>query len=274
MSDMAEDRVYGEGSDAREVFVAAGIGVVSVSVSAGRIGRFGVACRCSPRDVAGDDGRLAVATAEDVLLGEVDDGGFHETGFGPAEVVGIREGSVLAAREDGRIDRLARPRDGDGGARAGSEWTTIGRVGGNVAAIDDSLIATDAGLYRIEDGDGAQRVRLGGFEVVNDVAAPGPFVATDAGLYAFGEEWRWEIEGACRAVSAASHRRAHAAVGGLHECTDGDWSAVRAGAPEEVLDVATGRRGYAITADGTLLVGPDWRSRSLGLGEVVGIAIA
>jgi hypothetical protein len=269
MSDMAEDRVYEEDAGAREVFVAAGIGVVAVSVSADRIGRFGVARRCSPRDVAAGDGLVAVATGEDVLVRQVEseagdgDETFSRTGFGPAEAVGIRDGSILAAGNGGEI-----------AVASEGAWTTIGRVGGNVAAIDGSLIATDAGLYRIEADGSAERVRVGGFEVVNDVAAAGPFVATDAGLYALREEWQWELEGPCRAVSAASPDRAHAAGRGLYTCRDGDWTAVRTGGSEEVVDVATGERGYAVTEEGTLLVGPEWRSRALGLSDVVGIAVA
>ena len=269
MSDMAEDRVYEEDAGAREVFVAAGIGVVAVSVSADRIGRFGVARRCSPRDVAAGDGLVAVATDEDVLVRELErevgngDEEFDGTGFGPAEAVGVRDETVLAAGDGGEIAV----------AREGA-WTTIGRVGGNVAAIDGPLIATDAGLYRIEDESGAKRVRVGGFEVVNDVAAAGPFVATDAGLYALREEWQWELEGPCRAVSAASPDRAHAAGRGLYARRDGDWTAARTGESGRVVDVATDERGYAVTDEGTLLVGPEWRSRALGLSDVVGIAVA
>lgn len=269
MSDMAEDRVYGEGADARAVFVAAGIGVVAVSVSADRIGRFGVAHRCSPRDIAGGDGLVAVATDEDVFVYEtVRDAGsraekFEGTGFGPAEAVGIRDGSVLAASDGGEV-----------AVGAGDEWTSIGRIEGNVVAIDGSLVATDAGLYRIEDDGGATRVRAGGFEVVTDVAADGSFVATDAGLYALSEAWQWELEGPCRAVSAASLERAHAACRWLYVRRDGDWNAARTGESGQVVDVATGDRGYAITEEGTLLVGPEWRSRALGLAEVVGIEVA
>jgi len=194
--------------------------------------------------------------------------GFHPTGAGPAEAVGIRGESVIVAGHGGEIRRLGPfPGTGEG-------WSSdaIGGVGGNVAAIDGSLIATDAGLYRIEGDGSAEAVQLGGFEVVNDVAAAGPFVATGAGLYALDEEWRWEIQGGCRAVSAASLDRAHAAGGSVYE-RDGDgWSTIETGSGQ-VVDVATGREGYAVTEDGTVLVGPEWRSRSLGLGDVVGVAV-
>jgi hypothetical protein len=262
MGDMAEDRVYDDDAGTTEVVVAAGIGVVSVSVSAGRVGRFGVARRCSPRDVAADESRLAVATAEDVLLRR--EGAFEPAGFGPAVAVGVRGGGVLAADEDGRIARR------DPGADA---WTDVDTVDASVRAIDGSLVATDAGVYRVRgDGDDAA-VEPAGLETANDVAARGPFAATDAGLYALGNGWMQALGGRFGAVAAASREHVYAAGEGFHRRRDGDWRAVELPTDETIADVTVAERAYAITGAGTLLVGPEWRARSLGVGDVAGIAV-
>ena len=268
MSDMTEDRVYGNDAGTTEVFVAAGIGVVSVSVSADRIGRFGVTRRCSPRDIAGGDGRLAVAAEEDVLVRQ--EGEFVRTGFGSAVAVGVHGGAVLAADPDGRVAR-----------RAGGKWSTLATLDASVRAIDGPLLATDRGVHRIGgDGDGnddGDVIRPAGLEAVNDVAARGPYAATDEGLYTLGNGWMAEIEGQFGTV-AASREHAYAAGSpragdaGLHERRDGGWRPVDLPIDGAVADVVGGR-GYAITERGTLLSAPDWRSRSLGVRGVVGIAI-
>ncbi len=272
MSDITEKRVYGDDAGATEVVVAAGIGVVSVSVSAGRIGRFGVAHRCSPRDVAAADDRLAVATAEDVLLRR--EGEFTPAGFGPAVAVGTHEGAVLAADDDGRIARHDHDADGwsDTDALDADGWTDVDTLDARVRAIDGPLLATDAGVYRVGGDDAA--IRPAGLDAATDVAAAGPYAATDGGLYTLGNGWMRAIEAPIETVAAASREHAYAVGGRLYGYHDGDWRVVDLPAGRPVADVAVEERAYAISEGGTLLAGPDWRSRSLGVADVAGIAVA
>jgi hypothetical protein len=262
MGDMAEDRVYGDDGGTTEVIIAAGIGIVSVSVSGDRIGRFGVTQRCSPRDVAAADGLLAVATEENVLLRR--EGTFAPTGFGPAVAVGVGDGGLLAADGDARIAR--RGYDGD-------TWSTVGIVDGDVLAIDDALLATDAGVYRVHGEGEDASIRPAELEAANDVAARGPFAATDAGLYALGNGWVRAIDGRFDVVAAASREHACAAGKAFYERNGGDWRVVDPPTDDPVVGVAVGKRTYVITEGGALLVGPEWRSRSLGVDGVAGIAV-
>ena len=261
MSDITEKRVHGDETGATEVFVAAGVGVVSVSVSAGRIGRFGLVHRCTPRDIAVGEGVLAVATDESVLRREGEE--FVTTGFGPAVAVGVRGGTILAAGEDGQIAR--RERDGD-------TWTDL-TLDADVRSIDGLLLATDAGVYRIRTEDGGETVGPVGLDAVNDVAARGPYAATDTGLYALGNGWIRALEGKFETVAAASRERACATGGSVHERVGGTWQVVDHPTADHIVDVAMGDRGYAVTERGTLLAGYDRGSRSLGVREVVGVAV-
>jgi hypothetical protein len=263
MSDITEKRVHDDDAGATEVVVAAGIGIVSVSVSGGHIGRFGVAHRCTPRDVAGGEGVLTVATEEGVLRREGE--AFVATGFGPAVAVGVREGSILAAGEGGRIARLE---------RGGDAWTDLGTVDAAVRAVDGALVATEAGVYRVRTGRDGGAVEPVGLDAANDVAARGPYAATGTGLYALGNGWMEAIEGEFRAVAAASRERVCAAGDGVY-VRDGDgWRTVDRSTADAVVGVAMGDRAYAVTGSGTVLAGHDWRSRSLGVREVVGITVA
>jgi hypothetical protein len=266
MTDIAEKRVHDDDAGTTEVVIAAGIGVVSVSASSGRIGRFGVVHRCSPRAVAAGGDLLAVATTEDVLCRRTD--AFVPTGFGPAVAVGVHEGAVLAADDGGRIAR--REVDGDG-------WTAVGTVDASVRAIDGPLLATDAGVYRVRTDDAA--IDAAGLESANDVAAGGPFVATDAGLYVLGNGWMEVLAGRFDAVAATTRERACAAgsegddaSAGAFVREGGEWRSVDLPTDQVVADVAMADRAYAITEAGTLLAGPEWRSRSLGVDGVVGMA--
>jgi hypothetical protein len=263
VSDLTEKRVHDDDAGVTEVIVAAGIGIVSVSVSAGRIGRFGVTHRCVPRDVAAGDGILAVATDEAVLVREGEE--FVTTGFGPAVAVGVRNGTILAAAEDGQVAHLG---------RAGNAWADLGTVDADVRSIDGSLLATDAGVYRIHTGGEDTTIEPVGLDAVTDVAAKGPYAATERGLYALGNGWMQVIEGAFEAVAAASRERACAAGGGVHERVEGTWRTVNLPAVDRVVDVAVSDRAYAVTGSGTLLAGQDWRTRALGVREVFGVTVA
>ncbi|WP_225335755.1 HVO_0234 family beta-propeller protein [Halomicrobium urmianum] len=278
---LSEKRMYGDRREETRAYVAGRMGVTYVAVSDDQIGRFGLEEQCTARDVAGADGRLVVATDEDILVGGEE--GLEPTGFGPAVAVGADP--LLAADEDGRV---ARSTDG--------EWETAGTVD-EVRSIDGGLVAAADGVYRV-DPDGLTPL---GRRDARDVAAEGPFAATGAGLFR-GTEDGWDLEEGGDATVVAAETgggRAHAVVGGDllerpdgGERSDGSRSSSEqrsdggewwlADAPREgVVDVAYDEATFAVTGDGAVLVDPvtakdgepEWRTRSLGLTDVVGIAV-
>ncbi|MFB6140901.1 MAG: hypothetical protein ABEJ26_10750 [Halosimplex sp.] len=268
MSAIEEKRMYGDRREETVAYLATGQGVATVRVSGDQVGRFGLAHRTTARDVATTEGAVAVATDEDVLLGPDD---FEPLGFGPAVAVGTdRGGDVLAADEAGRV---ARYRDG--------EWVDLGTAG-EVRAIADGFVAAADGVRRV-DGDGLVDV---GLDEVRDVAvADGvPLAATDGGLYRLGNGWLREREGAFRVVAAGAGRAHAATAEALYE-RDGDaWRPVDLPVDEPVVGVDYGECVYAVTETGTFLVAADpettadgaggWRSRSIGLPDVVALAVA
>jgi hypothetical protein len=246
MSSIDEKRVHGANTEPTALFVASDIGLTRVSVAGERVGEVELRDRRPARDCA-VDGELAVATDEDVLVGE----SLEESGFGPATAVGFHDGLVAAA-PDGRVAR-----------RTDDEWHDVGTAE-TVRAIDGDLLATDDGVYRLTD-DGLQ---YAGLDTVRDVATDGvPRAATAVGLYRLGNGWMDDCGGDFRMVSADADR-AHAATGGefyAHE--GGEWRPVAV--EKTVAAVAYAGPVYAVTTDGTLLVGTDdgWRDHPLGVGE-------
>ena len=295
-----EKRVYADREGATTAFVASGAGVARVEVSADIVGEFALQRRCTARGVAASAGRLAVATAEDVLVGTAD--GFESTGFGPATAVGYREGLVAAGG-----GRLARYHD-DG-------WETLAELA-DVRAIDGDLVAAADGVHRL-DGTPV------GLEAVSDVSTAGrPLAATDAGLYYLANGWMTAVEGAFGVVAQdADGGTAHAAGERLYEREaerseasdepsgrrearakraprtgerraeraastdhregrhasreDGEWRPVELPVDEPVAGIAYGEATYVVTEAGTFLAdaGDGWRHRSLGLPDVAGVAV-
>lgn len=258
-----EKRMYGDRREETTAFVACEMGVARVDLSDDQIGRFGLEHRCSVRDIAAGDGRLAVATDEDVLVGT--GGEFAPTDFGPAVAVGVTE-TVIAVGNDGRVVRL----DGD-------EWTEVGIVDG-VRAVDGDLVATVDGVVRL---DGDALASLGG-EAATDVAAAGPYAATEAGVAGYLDDWTLEAAGDATVVAAERDGdRAHAVVDGdLLARAASEWEP--ADPPEQaVVDVAYDAATVGVTQDGVVMIdpvtakdgAPQWRSRTLGLTGVVGLAV-
>ena len=259
---LSEKRMYGEKRPETHAYVASGLGLTRVETAGGQIGRFSLVERCTARDVAGADGEVAVATDESVLVST--DDGFAPTGFGPATAVGYDTDGLVAAGEG----RVARYTDGD--------WTPLGEVA-EVRAIDGGLLAAESGVYALPALE-----RLG-LADVTDVADG--YAATADGLYErTGEEWTELRSGSHRAV-ASDGQRAHAAgEDGLLELVAGRWERCRLPVEERVVDVTYGDDTYAITEAGTFLVDTEdaatadgqggWRQRSLGVPEVVGVAVA
>jgi len=253
-----EKRVYADRTGADEVLVAAEQGVVVASLSADRVGEFGLDYRAAVRDVATAGDRRAVATDSDVLVGDYD-----PTDFGPAVAVGFHGETLLAASSDGRVARLD------------DEWTTLGEVD-TPRAIDGGMIAAESGVHQVVDGN-LRSVGLGG---VHDVSGRGmPLAATDDGLYRLGNGWMNDVDGAFGVVSAdANDDRAHA-VGdtGLFARVDvDDWTPVETPTDEPIVGVAyTDAATVVVTETGALLAdaGDGWRRRELGVTGVAAVAV-
>lgn len=251
---LEEKRVYGERADAETVFVATGAGLARVTVSDDIVGEFSLAYRGAVVDVAAAEGRLAVATPEDVLVGT--DDGFVGTGFGPAAAVHYAD--ELLAAGGGRIARYA------GG------WDRLCDLG-EVRAIDGDMVAAASGVHRL---DGTHV----GLENANDVTtATGPLAATGAGLYYLANGWVRALEGSFRAVGGTAETAHAATAGAVYERTGGrqEWSRLELPVEERVVDVAHGAATYLVTEAGTVLVnaGEGWRHRSLGLPEASAVVV-
>jgi hypothetical protein len=284
-----EKRVFSSRSGKTEVFVAAAVGVVVVDVSDDRVGGFHVDHRCTARDVAGRDGRIVVATDEDVLLAP----GYEATGFGPATAVGLADDRVVAVGDDGRVGTLAfetvlatggdadAETDGDTDADAGADadadpWRTVGHVD-DARGVDGLLVATADGVRRIVADD----LHPAGLSDVRDVAAAGPFAATGEGLFYLGNGWM-EIEAGEWAVVDATPDRERAHAAGMpgvrrRQARDGgEWRAVDLPLDGPPVGFAYGD-GFVctVTGDGTFLVdaGDGPRTQALGLRGVGGIAV-
>ena len=263
MDDIEEKRVFGDRAGGSVLLVAAAVGLVSVVVSADRVGEFGIAHRCSPVDVAAADGLLAVATDQDVLVRAPAGDGYEATGFGPAVAVGVEDATVVAASEDGRIAQLATH-------VARRSWTDLDDLDADVRAIDPPLLATADGLHRLPGLDSV------GLDDVHDVAAAGPLAATGDGLYSLGNGWMDQLPGNFRVVATDGHRAHAATESTFYERRDGDWHAVDLPADGPVVDVAYAEAAFAVTAGGVVLAeGEDgWRATPLGVDGVVGCAVA
>ncbi|MWV41674.1 hypothetical protein [Natrialba sp. INN-245] len=281
MDSIEEKRVFGDRSGALEVYVASTIGVVRVRVAGDTVGEFGLCERCDTRDVAATADSVAIATDEDVrvLESETDtddtggsDGGFVDTGFGPAVAVGSDGTALLAADAEGRVAR----RSVDGA------WTDLtDGLDATVEAIDGDFVATADGVYRAQDG----RLADVGLTDARDVDAAGtPLVATGTGLFRLGNGWMTELEGAFEAVavapdgSPAHSRRAYAVSTDAVYAFDGEeWDEV-ASPDGRIVAVDYGETVYAVTEDGTFLAATDdaetngWREHVLGVRGVAGLA--
>jgi hypothetical protein len=253
-----EKRVYGDRTGAAAVLLAAEQGLVVASLAGDRVGEFGLDLRATARDVAVAGDRRAVATDEDVLVGDGE-----PTSFGPAVAVGFDGDGLLAAAPDGRVARL------DDG------WTTLGRVD-TPRAVDGGLVAAADGVHRVVAAD----LRPAGLDDVRDVATGGaPLAATGHGLYRLGNGWMDERDGPFRIVSADSAaERAHAVGpdGLVARVAVGDWTPVDVPAADRIADVGyTADAVVAVTDGGRLLAdaGDGWRSRELGVTGVSRLAV-
>ena len=242
MSTIDEKRVHAANTDPLTLFVATDVGLVRVAVAGERVGEIGLLDRRPAHDVATAGETIAVATDEDVLLGE----NLDETGFGPATAVGFSN-DLVAAAPDGTVAR----RTDDG-------WLDCGQLE-DVRAIDDDLLATADGVYRLADDE----LEYAGLDDVHDVAGGTPRAATADGLFRLGNGWLDELDGRFGMVAGGPSGVAHAATETVFYAFDGGWTRVEA-VERRVVDVARGV--YAVCADGTLLTATDdgWREHPLG----------
>ena len=224
MDEIEEKRVYGDRAGGAELLVAAGIGVLSVSVSANRVGRFGVAHRCEPTDLAAGEGRVAVATAEDVLVREPGAEAFAATGFGAAVAVGVDGTDPVAASyaglDDARDVAAAGPlaATGDGLYSLGNGWmderagdfrvvaASEGMVGDGARDVDARAhaVATDGVYGRAADGWRAVDLPVEG-PVVDVAYGPAVYLVTADGdlLASDGDGWRVQALGVADVVGCA-----------------------------------------------------------------------
>ena len=278
-------RVYDDQGGVTEAYVASGVGLVRVKIANDIVGEFGLVKRCHARDVAADGRTVAVATDEDVLVSarKDDEETVEPTDFGPAVSVGYADGDLLAASPEGRI---ARRRDGT--------WNDLEAPPLEVRAIDGDLLATDEGVFRVL-GDGLTHA---GLEDARDVSTAGvPLAASVEGLYKLGNGWMREFEGAVDVVAADPRNEpgdlevAHAGAGAdIYAYDDGEWLELPP-TTGSVAAIGHGETVYAVTDDGTFLVageagelsdvnrspteaaGQWWRSRTLGVTDVRGLAV-
>ncbi|WP_158855323.1 hypothetical protein [Halorhabdus sp. CUG00001] len=267
MGEMAEDRIYADRRGKSDVYVGAGLGVTLVAISDDRVGRFRLLRRGHVHGVAAGDSQVTIATDEGVFRASHGEDTFEDLGFGLAVAVGLDDGPIAASP------------DGDLARYDGQDWETLGQIA-DVQAIDGAWVGAPDGAYRLTESS----VEQTGLSGVRDVAAGDiPLAATDNGLYAYADgNWAREHDGAFTAV-ATDGTRAHA-VGetGLVERRDGAWHGRSLPVDESLVDVEYAQGPVVVTAAGTMLVDPPaakdgatgWRSRSLGLADVTGLAVA
>ncbi|CCQ33630.1 hypothetical protein HLRTI_002665 [Halorhabdus tiamatea SARL4B] len=274
MGEMAEDRIYADRRAKTDVYVGSPLGLTLVAVSDDRVGRFRLLRRGAVRDIATGDGSVLIATDEDVYR-SIDGGeSFAATDFGPAVAVGSGDG-VIAADPDGAVARLDEEAE---------EWRALGSVA-DAHAIDGGWLAAGDGVYRVGD-DGLEGT---GLPTARDVAAGETVLAANAdGVYRYVDgEWIQETAGDVQAI-ATDGERAHAVgAAGLYEYEggtddDGVWTRRESPIDERIVDVGYAGGIVAVTGAGTILVDPaaakdgaeGWRTRSLGLEDVSGLAVA
>jgi len=276
--DASEERnLFARSRESTVAFVASDLGVVRVDLAPDRIGEFSLVERCSARGVAAGDALVAVATPDGVLLDRGE--GFADAGFGATVAVGVDDETVYAAAPGGKIGRL------DASAESSAGWTAVGTAG-EPRRFDGALLAAGSGVYRIDEG-----LESLGLHEARDVAAAGPYAATEEGLFHSADgEWRGEYDGVASVV-AADGERAHAVDGSgvLERVSDGSagdaacWE--RPATPGSAMPVALayGACVYAVTAAGEFLLAAEddqatdgqggWRTRTIGVRGVTGLAV-
>ncbi|WP_330631000.1 HVO_0234 family beta-propeller protein [Halocatena halophila] len=262
MSTIDEKRVFSDSMGTTTVFVASEVGIVRVECSGGMVGEFGLLDRTTATAIDGD-GSVVIATTADDLL-QLDDGKFEPTGFGPATALTLDDGIVGA-----RTDRIARYTDGSWQTCYQSEsppWESITAVGG-------TLVGTPSGVFRLGNGEptpvGLDDVR--GISVDNSVLC-----GTGVGLYRLENGWNRLFDGTVVDIARAEALTVAISNDRLYTHSDGSqWVEQQLPVDEPLAGVAIGDRIYVVTIDGTICIedGDGWRTRSIGVPAVAGLAV-
>ncbi|MFC7097504.1 HVO_0234 family beta-propeller protein [Halobaculum marinum] len=278
MPTIAEKRVFTTPDDVVRALVASSMGVVSVSVSGDIVGEFGIDHRCDARDVAARGDAVAVATDEDVLVGD-----FAPTGHGPAVAVSVAGDGVLAAAPDGTVSLLVGDvdPDTDGASPDGDAWVEVGAVD-EPRRMDGRLVAAGDGVHRLHDGE----LEYAGLDDARDVSDRGvPLAVTAETLYTLGNGWMADLSGdasegddgfRCVVADDAGERAVAATDGAVYERADATATEWTEHSEAGVVDAAfAGRHLVAITEAGEARVHADggWRGRMLGLPDVRAVAV-
>ncbi|MFW6437020.1 MAG: HVO_0234 family beta-propeller protein [Halococcoides sp.] len=273
MGDVSDDRVFDDQGPRATAYLGTVDGVVTLDFSTDRIGQIGLAVEGVVRDLAVVDGRVAVATAEDVLL--IGDS-VERTGFGEAIAVGGTD-RVLAAGPEGRIARLSE-----------GVWTTVGDLR-DVRSMAGPYVGTGSGVYRADDA-----ISYEGLVGVNALAGEDPgWAGTHEGLYRIADGG-FEHDGVIRAV-AADGSAVHAATAEAlferdPEGADGPsaWTDLDPPTEAPIAALAHGPAGpdgqrtlIGVTVDGVAVLRPavsadggtEWRRRTLGFEGIAGLVV-
>ncbi|MFC6787028.1 hypothetical protein ACFQFH_14425 [Halobaculum halobium] len=243
MPTIAEKRVFTKRDDVVRALAASSMGVVGVSISGDIVGEFGIDHRCDARDVAARGDAVAVATDEDVLVGD-----FEPTGHGPAVAASVAGDGVLAAAPDGTVSLLAAEADADdaNGDPTDSAWIEVGSVD-DPRRLDGRLVAAGDGVHRLTDGS----LEYAGLEDVRDVSDRGvPLAVTADTLYTLGNGWMRDLDADGGGRDPGSH-----AESGAFRCVVADAEGERAVAATDAAVFERGTRprpsGSATTSRGS-----------------------
>lgn len=276
-----ERRLMGEKRRRTTVYVAGELGLVRVDVAAAQVGQYTLIERGSCLSVATSGDAVVVGTDEHVSVLDGDE--LRPIGFGPTTAVGIDEDCIYAASPAGRVARLARTRlDESTGSNSQSlPWESVGSVDG-ARTFDGDLLATEAGLFRVDSEDGLVSL---GLEEARDVTRFGPIGATAAGVFQLeAGDWQREVDGDATAVVTRSES-AHAIVDGnvLERSPDGNWQPVQPPTESEPRLLAYSPTLTVLTADGTVWISADpeithdghggWRSQAIGVPDATEMAV-
>ncbi|SHH15119.1 HVO_0234 family beta-propeller protein [Halobaculum gomorrense] len=286
MPTIAEKRVFTERDDVVRALAASSIGVVGISLSGDIVGEFGIEHRCDARDAAARGDAVAVATDEDVLVGD-----FEPTGHGPAVAVAVTGDGVIAAAPDGTVSLLAGDSNGEAdddanGAGTGASWTAVGAVE-DPRRLDGRLVAAGDGVHRLTDGE----LEYAGLDDARDVSDRGvPLAVTGDALYTLGNGWMRDLGGdgggdgtptesgafRCVVADAEGERAVAATDAAVLERADATATEWVRHDESGVVDAAfAGRHLVAVTDGGEARVYADggWRGRTLGLPDVRAVAV-
>ncbi len=279
MQTLTEKRVFGAKSATSTVYVACEMGLVAVTVSADRIGEFGLIHRGAVSAVTVDGDRVVIGTDEGVFAGDgrvgAETGALADRAF--SSVAGDPIGRVVAAGTGPTGPLVA---DAGGGVfRIDDALAHLADVDA-VRAIDGGLLAAKSGVFRVAD-----TLTHVGLNDARDVSGHGvPLAATADGLFRLANGWLPIRPGSFDRVASDGHGHA-VAVGTAGLCRhvgddtvsdDTAWVTEPLPTDASIVDVAYGSGILAaITDDGTLRVdaGDGWRTQRLGVRDVRALAV-